>query len=156
MYINIDHIHLQLRRRPWFRALCQCALAIPFACLVMLFVAGVAKHAAAGTPPVILTEQDSGKTIEIELGKNLFVQLPSNPTTGYQWRVLGSAAPLEFVKSDYATDPQAAGRAGAGGTQTLQFTAKSPGKVELKLGYRRPWEKDVPPVKTFAATIVVK
>ena len=30
--------------------------------------------------------------------------------------------------------------------QTLRFTAKSPGRVELKLGNARRWEKDVVPI----------
>ena len=113
-------------------------------------------RASAATPPVTTTEQDGGKTIDVVVAQKIVVQLASNPTTGYQWSVIGSPARLEFVKSDYTTDPQAAGRMGAGGTQTLQFTAKSPGRVELKLGYACPWEKDVAPTKTFAVTIVVR
>jgi predicted secreted protein len=68
----------------------------------------------------------------------------------------GKPAPLVFVKSDYAPNPQAADRMGAGGTQALRFTAKSAGKVELKLGYARPWEKDMAPAKTFVVTVVVR
>jgi inhibitor of cysteine peptidase len=112
--------------------------------------------AAATPPPITVTEQDSGKTIGVAVGQKVLVQLPSNPTTGYQWSVLGSPAPLVFVKSDYATDGQSAGRMGAGGTETLGFTAKSPRKVELRLGYARPWEKDVTPAKAFSVTIVVR
>ena len=92
----------------------------------------------------------------VAVGQKVLVELPSNPTTGYRWRVLGSPAPLLFVKSDYATDGQSAGRMGAGGTQTLGFTAKSPGKVELRLGYARPWGKDVARAKAFSGTIVVR
>jgi inhibitor of cysteine peptidase len=104
----------------------------------------------------MITEQDSGKTIELAVGQKVNVQLPSNPTTGYQWIVLGDSAPLKLVGSDYAASPQAAGRMGAAGIQTLRFTATGSGKVELNLGYKRPWELDVPLAKTFSATIVVK
>ena len=126
------------------------------ACLAMVSWGSLTEGATAAVPPATVTAQDSRKTIEVSIGQKLIVQLPSNPTTGYRWSVVGSPAPLEFVKSDYTTDPQAASRPGAGGTQTLQFTAKSAGKAELKLGYTRTWEKDVPPVKTFSVTIVVK
>ena len=84
------------------------------------------------------------------------MELASNPTTGYQWSVLGDAAPLKFVELDCAADPQAAGRMGARGTQTLRFNAKSSEKAELKLGYQRQWERDAPPKKTFSVIIVVR
>ena len=72
--------------------------------------------------------------------------------------VLGAVwfSPLLFVKSDHATDGQSAGRMGAGGTETLGFTAKSPGKVELRPGYACPWEKDAARAKAFSVTIVVR
>ena len=42
------------------------------------------------------------------------------------------------------------------GYQTIEFVAKSAGEVLLKLEYRRPWEKDAPPARTFTVTIAVK
>jgi inhibitor of cysteine peptidase len=148
MHQSIDRRHLQLGRALLVRSL-YAVLAIYLAC--------VAQHAFAASPsPITLTQQDEGKTVEAAVGQKIFVQLASNPTTGYQWSVVGNPAPLEFIKSDYAADPQAAGRIGAGGIQTLRFADKLPGKVELKLGYARPWEKDVAPAKTFTATIVVR
>lgn len=157
MHLNIDRTYLQLGRRLMPRILFVSVLSLVSLVAVIVSLGWFAIDAAAATPPPItVTEQDSDRTIEVAVGQKIFVQLPSNPTTGYQWNVLGGTAPLEFVKSGYATDPPAAVRAGAGGTQTLQFTAKAPGKGELKLGYARPWEKDVPPAKTFSATIVVR
>lgn len=117
--------------------------------------AAAAKSPAAG-PTTTLTERDTGKSIEISIGQTVLVRLASNPTTGYSWSMHGNPAPLEFVKSDYNADPQGKHRVGASGVQTVQLMAKSAGKAELKLEYKRPWEKDAPPTKTFAATIVVK
>jgi len=157
MHLNIDRNHLQPGRRRFHRAFCGCAVVLGSLCavIVSLSCAGIDAVSAA-PPPITLIGQDAGKTFEVAVGQQVRVQLPSNPTTGYQWSVLGDPAPLKFVKSDYAADPQAAGRMGAGGTQTLRFTAKASGKVELKLGYARSWEKDVPPAKTFSVTIVVR
>ena len=157
MHLNIDPIHLQPGRRLLPRRLSVSAsVAFSFCAAIVSLSCAATNAIAAAPPPVTLTERDSGKTVEVAVGQKLVVELSSNPTTGYQWNVLGDPVPLKFVKSDYATDPQAAGRMGAGGTQTLRFAAKSSGKVELKLEYIRPWEKDVPPEKTFSATIVVK
>lgn len=64
--------------------------------------------------------RDHGKKpAQRSVGQTIAVRLPSNPRPDI------SGASLAFITSDYATDPQAAGRAGAGGTQTLQFTTKS-------------------------------
>jgi len=105
---------------------------------------------------ITITEQDSGKTISMATGQTLFVGLASNPSTGYQWMLQGTPAPLELAKSDFAGDPQQSNVPGAGGTQQLQLTAKAAGTVVLTLEYRRPWEKDVPPARTYAVTVVVK
>ena len=154
MHLNIDRSHLQLRRRFAVRTLFAGVFSC---CVVATGLCCVAVNVIADTPPPItVTEQDSGKTIEVAVGQKILVQLSANPTTGYQWSVLGKLAPLVFVKSDYAPNPQAADRMGAGGTQALRFTAKSAGKVELKLGYARPWEKDMAPAKTFVVTVVVR
>ena len=45
---------------------------------------------------------------------------------------------------------------GAGGALTLRLEAASAGRTKLGLAYRRPWEKDVQPIETFEATVVVK
>jgi inhibitor of cysteine peptidase len=105
---------------------------------------------------ISITEQDSGKSIEMAKGQTLFMRLPSNPTTGYQWTLQGNAAPLELIKSDFASDSQAKNMVGVGGTQSFQFTAKSVGQTVVKLEYRRPWEKDTAAAKTFIVTVVVK
>ena len=86
----------------------------------------------------------------------MLVRLTSNPTTGYEWTVKDSPAPLELLKSDFARDPEAKNMVGAGGTQTLQFAAAAAGTAALKLEYRRPWEKDVAAAKTFKVTVAVK
>ena len=162
MHFNTDHRRLQSGASLTNRASCISALALLSLCLATGNVSCTTKQAAAANspaaapPPVSLTEQDSGKSIEISVGQPILVRLASNPTTGYSWSVQGNPAPLEVVKSDYDPDPQGKSRVGAGGVQTVQLIAKSAGKAQLKLYYRRPWEKDVPPASTFAVTIVVK
>lgn len=38
----------------------------------------------------------------------------------------------------------------------LTFRALAPGRTELRLAYRRPWEKDAPPGKTFRVEVVIR
>ncbi|MEW6573924.1 MAG: protease inhibitor I42 family protein [Bacillota bacterium] len=44
---------------------------------------------------------------------------------------------------------------GSGGKTTYRFEAAVPGQTWLSLDYHRPWEKDVPALKTFEVLIIV-
>ncbi len=105
---------------------------------------------------MVVTEADADKPIQVSIGQTLQLRLPSNPTTGYSWNAQQTPAELQLDQSAYAADPQGKNLAGAGGYQTIEFAAKFAGTGELKLEYRRPWEKDVPPAKTFSVTVTVK
>ena len=105
--------------------------------------------------PVQLTEKDTCRMVEINAGDTLEISLRGNPSTGYTWEVdifdrdvLKQVGKIEFKAHRKAR--------GAGGNFTLRFEATSPGKTLLRLIYRRPFEKDIPPVNTFEATILVK
>lgn len=109
----------------------------------------------AAASDVAIREGANGKTISVHAGQVVEVSLPSNPTTGYQWAVRGDPAPLVLVKSDFVA-AQSDGRMGAGGTQKLRFKAAAAGTSEIVLDYKRPWEKDTPPAKTFTVKIEVQ
>jgi inhibitor of cysteine peptidase len=117
---------------------------------VSLAVIGV----SSALSPVV-TDKDDGKTVQMSVDQALFVRLPSNPTTGYSWTLTANPAPLALIKSDFAPDAAKNGVMGAGGTQILQFAAKDTGTATISLGYRRPWEKDTPPARTFTVTITI-
>ena len=102
-----------------------------------------------------LTNKDNAKTVQLAAGQMLVVQLAANPTTGYSWTVNGSPAPLELVKTDFVAHSGSNGRMGAGGTQSLQFVAKTGGTAKLALDYRRPWEKNTRPARKFSVTVDV-
>ena len=104
---------------------------------------GIRRDACArATPPstpVTLTDRDQGKKpAQISVGQTIAVRLPSKRRPDI------SGASLAFITSDYATDPQAAGRGGTGGTRTLQFTTKSAGRGKLKLGTHVPGRRRCP------------
>ena len=112
------------------------------------------QSASSALAPVV-TEKDGGKTVQMSADQPLFVRLPSNPTTGYTWTLTANPAPLALIKSDFAPDITKNRVVGAGGTQILQFAAKDAGTATISLGYRRPWEKDTPPARTFTVTVAI-
>lgn len=96
---------------------------------------------------------------EIELGDgkvsfektDLTVQLPANPTTGYEWLYFTEGTTLAPQGSEYEADKNG-GAVGGGGTQTLKFTAIGEGESTVYFTYARSWE-DVEPVYSYSVTV---
>jgi len=109
----------------------------------------------SGASTVTVTDQDSGKTIELARGATLVVELSSNPSTGYSWAVKGDPAPLKLLSSDYL-QPNQSRAIGAPSMQQFRLGATAPAASALKLVYRRPWEKDVAPAKIFTLNVNVR
>lgn len=105
--------------------------------------------------PVTITTDDNGKEIVLPKNGRLLVRLPSNPSTGYTWVLNGDPSPLVLVATDYQRiNEQPA--VGASQMQQLRFKASGSGTASLQLAYRRPWEKDVAPAKTFSVAVRVE
>ncbi len=101
-----------------------------------------------------LSENDTGKTVEIAVGDELEVILQGNPTTGYLWEVSSiDSSVLQSNKADFVANNAAIG---AGGLEIIRFHALATGKSELKLIFHRPFEQNTPPLKTFAVTVIIK
>lgn len=135
---------------------CVVTLAI-----VLEFGSASAQHATsssnAKTPAATtLTEQDNGRDVDLNAGEVLFVRLPSNPSTGYNWSVAGEPAPLKLQKSTFHKKTSNSKTVGAAGATALQFTATSSGIANLTLVYRRSWEYNTPPMKTFSVRVNVR
>ena len=110
---------------------------------------------SAGTPVRVQLHQiDSGRSLNIETDDTLEIVLDCNPTTGYQWKVQPWDTKIieEIDKPVYESKSDVIG---SGGQITFHFKAISPGRTSLKLIYFRPFEKNVPPAKTFEVNIVV-
>jgi inhibitor of cysteine peptidase len=101
------------------------------------------------------SENDSGSTVELRTGDTLAVMLSGNPTTGYQWEMASVDTNVlkQRGKPEYTSNSAAVG---AGGKFIFAFEAAAPGQTVLRLVYRRPFEKNVPPASTFEITAVVK
>jgi inhibitor of cysteine peptidase len=104
---------------------------------------------------VQLTEADGGRTIELTGGDSVVIALQGNPTTGYLWEMLsGDKTILRPVGEPRFRRESSA--IGAGGTFSMRFEAVAAGRAVLRLGYRRPFERDIPPIRTFQLTVIVR
>ena len=109
------------------------------------------------SPPVVtVTDQNSGKDIDLISGETLVVKLASNRSTGYAWTVSGDPAPLKLDKTSYHKSTKSTASVGSPGVQIFHFSAATAGIATLNLVYRRSWEYNVPPVKTFTLRVNVR
>lgn len=116
---------------------------------------GAAAHTKASSD-LVLNESDNGKDIDLIAGSTLVVKLPGNPSTGYNWTVVGDPAPLKLQKSSFARSKTKSGMVGSSGTAIFRLSAGSSGMATLNLVYRRSWEYNVAPVKTFTVRVDVR
>ena len=139
-------------------ALAVLALAGALVCLAgCSSQAGSGSGTSVGVPTRMeVGPEADGTTVQLARGQQLDVELPSNPSTGFNWFVSGSLpSQLTSVTDSYEAtgEPNVVG---SGGTRVLSYSASSSGTGTLKLDYDRPFEKGVPPAKTFTLTVTVQ
>ncbi len=101
-----------------------------------------------------LDERASGQTIRVRLGERVQICLEENMTTGFRWQLVTGGEPAcALVDEDVRS---ADGRPGAGGRRCWTLEAQRPGQGRVELVYRRPWERDRPPGRTFAIRLEVE
>jgi inhibitor of cysteine peptidase len=129
---------------------CACGLTIAF---LAILIAGCR---SANT--IEVDDGDNGGQLTLETGQVLVVTLESSPTTGYGWQwvanedgVLQQQGETEF-KQKRGTGIML----GAPGREILRFETTAPGQTTLELAYRRPWETDVEPEKTYTIEVTIR
>jgi inhibitor of cysteine peptidase len=112
---------------------------------------------AQGEKTVTITDKDKDAKVELAKGDKLLVKLPANPTTGFTWMIAKEEDKLKSAgKPDYEPADKDKKVVGGGGTQTFTFTAQAAGEVEMELQYKRPFEKDKEPAKTYKFKVTIK
>jgi inhibitor of cysteine peptidase len=114
--------------------------------------------AEAGEKVIALDESSDGKTVAAAVPQKIAVALKGNPTTGFGWFLgkIDGEAVVQEGKIEYVASPKPPGMVGGGGVFVATFKAAAAGKATVTLEYKRPWEKDKPPAKTFTITIEIK
>lgn len=126
-------------------------------------------HAAPTMPPPVDPDDQTRARADVEgvrgaettlsVGQTLHIALPSNATTGYQWRISGVEGsvltPAEPF-GDEVADPHAPGMVGVGGQTHWRLVASRPGSATLTFTYARSWERNTPPAETATYRIVVR
>ncbi|TAK30615.1 MAG: hypothetical protein EPO21_18895 [Chloroflexota bacterium] len=103
---------------------------------------------------VRVSADEDGQTIDLQVGQELVISLEANPSTGFAWEVEEVDSSILTQTGDITFEPES-DLIGAPGLATIGFEAVAEGQSPLTLVYRRPWETDIPPVKTFSITVRV-
>src|SRR5699024_9495773 len=91
---------------------------------------------------VVITKQQDCANLTIDNGQYIQFELPSNPTTGYNWFVTKSTALFQQIgKAGYQATQYNKPRVGSGGNTIYQFQAINTGTDNIVFSYLRPWEK---------------
>lgn len=104
-----------------------------------------------------LDYSDNGSTVKLSTGDVLQVELEANPSTGYLW-VSGTPADPNLVVitgESYVREKGSDERVGAPVKKLLTLKAIAPGSTGLKLEYRRPWDRNEKPAKSFEVMLQI-
>lgn len=119
----------------------------------------MSKPVPAPTPSSVaqrLTAADNGRTIAVPVGGRFAIELVGVPTAGYVWQLDEKPAflsdPAE-TSGNTTTAQSQPGFAGGNHWEVFVFTATAAGEGSVKLGQRRPWEKNTPPDQSFTVTV---
>ena len=69
------------------------------------------------------------------------LEIPSNPSTGYDWRLKIAGESIELTSYEYVHGES--DLTGSGGTAIYVFESLKPGEVSLVFENRRGWEEEV-------------
>ena len=123
--------------------------------ILIIIILGMVSCTSADHRVIEISEENTGETINMQVGDILKVTLEGNPTTGYGWVVVSTDKQILKQVGDEEFEP-ASGALGSSGKISLFFGAMSKGRQELKLIYKRPWEVGVAPIAMFEVTVIVE
>ncbi len=128
----------------FFRFTICFALAVLAACLM---------SACRSPQRILLTNSDSGRTLDLRVGDTVVVALVSNGTAGYDWyprHGAGSVRILAEKGERYESDPDPDGTRrfrpveGREGTHYFAYRVIGPGVCGIAMEYKASWEKKAP------------
>jgi inhibitor of cysteine peptidase len=111
---------------------------------------------ADGEKTTTITLKEDGTKVKIAKGQILQLKLDALPSAGYTWQV--SKQNEEQLKLQGKPVFERPEKKVIGGkvTQVFRFKAEAVGTSDLELHYKRPFEKDKPPAKTFKLNVTVE
>lgn len=110
-------------------------------------------------PPAIMhtampTYASTQSDIAVKVNQPFQIHMKVTSGTGYTWQPQGPIPPGVTLLGAFQ-EPRGKMMPGGPGNEVLVFRGTSVGKYTVTLGYLRPWEKNVKPVKMQRFTITI-
>ena len=104
---------------------------------------------------LLLTKDNNGQTVEINIDNEIVIELASNPSTGYRWELANPDGSFIYQEgeSTFIEDPDCSGLDGCGGIERLTFRASEIGYGVIRLVYHRTFEDE--PSEQFSINVNV-
>ena len=104
-----------------------------------------------------ITEKDNGSTFELRTGDILTLKLESIPGTGYSWYIEKNDNKLMELMGEHTHEvPKGTTVVGGMEYEVFRLRALASGTNRLELSYKRIWEKEKKPLRTFLIRVRVK
>ena len=122
----------------------------------LALLSGPAPADEAKDKTVTATDKEDKGKVTVPKGGTLVVKLPITTGTGYTWEVAKNDTDRLKLAGKPTMEKPDKPVPGAKTTQVFRFEAAAAGTTELTLEYKRPFEKDKPPAKTYRLTVKVE
>ena len=99
-------------------------------------------------------EDINGKNIELSKGKTVSVEVSALGAAGYSWMIEKNKE--DIVDVNFSTLKNNSKAIGGPVKMKIELKALKTGVSDVKLVYKRAWEKDIPPVDSIACKIIVQ
>jgi len=100
------------------------------------------------------TSDDNGRSVQVNAGDLVIVELGENPTTGYSWD-LSVTDGLVLQDDQYVEDTHEEGVVGVGGVHTWTFEVQAADEQAISGIYKQSWENETGDEETFDLILTV-
>jgi inhibitor of cysteine peptidase len=123
--------------------------------LALVCLASTAMGRADEPKPVKITDKDNDGKVLLVKGQELIVTLDITTGTGYTWLVK-RVDDKQLEQTGKPKEEREENKPGAPARLVFRFKALKPGTTPLELDYKRPFEKEAKPAKTFQVKVTIK
>lgn len=109
------------------------------------------RSSTARPEPLTLGPTDSGRTLTVERGTEVLVEVRSNPSTGYEWQYASDGTVVNILEDEFVRTETA--EPGAPGTRRIRLEVVGSGRFVME--YVRPWETPTEPEDRFVVTFAL-
>jgi inhibitor of cysteine peptidase len=124
--------------------------------LTIIFQVSHAANPPMSKSEITVNDTNNHSQIIIQKGNMMIVELLTNPGTGYSWQIIKNDPDKLKPLGDSVLKPLETEAPGADENQVFRFLAKNSGATVLELHYLRPWERNIPPLKTYQINVQIR